>query len=469
MIDFILSSDTAFIGSSYIASPEDKEKYPSHLGMNQRGGLPGFVRVRKDGRTLVLPDFSGSSLSRSVLLPDADRFVPGNRLMTTLGNIETTPLASMTFVDFDSGDILYITGSAKNIIGSPAHEIMPFQKRLTVIHATGFIFVRDALPIRQKHDTPFVRSPYSPVIRLLAEESSMTLFNNDKRPEATLSRIELHDPHIATFTWTASRDLQIIPGQAIILDCSQFLGTQQYRHLAPTSDNDDCIRTWTVSSSSSKPTRTFSITLRHKPGGIVTSAFFNIAQKVALDQPEILDDTTSLNMTMKIAGISGEFVLPGSLSSLTTPVDRELVWFGGGIGLTPFLSMLGFLRMNRKDEDIAIRFILSTREPNILLPFIFNTYTGMGPSDTKSKIHVTLDVFNSGTDTMNDLRVPVGITLHQHAGRLDAEYIKNMKGDLTKGKQLYVCGPERYTELVIGELVKIGVRSDDIRTEVFAY
>jgi len=28
--------------------------------MNHRGGLPGFVRVRpSDGRTVVLPDFSG--------------------------------------------------------------------------------------------------------------------------------------------------------------------------------------------------------------------------------------------------------------------------------------------------------------------------------------------------------------------------------------------------------------------------
>lgn len=472
MINVILSSDTAFMGSSYVASSEDKEKYPSHVGMNHRGGLPGFVRVRKDGRTLVLPDFSGTLIAYLVLYFLMLMYRLGNRLMTTLGNIETTPLASMTFVNFDSGDILYVTGTAKNVIGSPAHEIMPFQKTLTLIHTTGFIFVRDALPVRQKPNTLPARSPYSPPIRLLAEESSMSLFNDDERPEATLSRIQLHDPHIATFTWTASKDLQIVPGQAIVLDCSSFLGTRQYQHMSPfspTSVNDDFIRTWTVSSASLQPTRIFSITLRHKPGGALTSAFFNIAQKLAQIRPELLDDTTPLNMTMKIAGITGEFVLPKSLFSLTAPVDRELVWFGGGIGLTPFLSMLSSLRLARKDENIAIHFLLSTREPTILIPLVFNAYTGVEQSDANPKVLITLYVFYSGSDPVNNLKVPVGITLHQHAGRLGADYIKSMKDCLTKSKQLYVCGPAGYTELVTGELVKFGLRSEEIRTEGFTY
>lgn len=60
VIEFILSCDTAFLGTSYVAAPGNEKKYPSHVGMNHRGGLPGFVRVRKDGRTVVLPDFSGT-------------------------------------------------------------------------------------------------------------------------------------------------------------------------------------------------------------------------------------------------------------------------------------------------------------------------------------------------------------------------------------------------------------------------
>jgi hypothetical protein len=61
VISVIHESDTLFIGTSYQAlSAAEMQNFPSHLGMNQRGGRPGFVRVRpSDGRTLVLPDYSG--------------------------------------------------------------------------------------------------------------------------------------------------------------------------------------------------------------------------------------------------------------------------------------------------------------------------------------------------------------------------------------------------------------------------
>ena len=60
IINFITEADTIFIGTSYEAKAEDVHKFPSHVGANQRGGRPGFVRVRpSDGKTLVLPDYSG--------------------------------------------------------------------------------------------------------------------------------------------------------------------------------------------------------------------------------------------------------------------------------------------------------------------------------------------------------------------------------------------------------------------------
>lgn len=59
VIQFVRSCDTVFLGTSYVAQPEDAEIYPSHVGINHRGGLAGFVRVRNDARTVVLPDYSG--------------------------------------------------------------------------------------------------------------------------------------------------------------------------------------------------------------------------------------------------------------------------------------------------------------------------------------------------------------------------------------------------------------------------
>jgi hypothetical protein len=60
LIKFIQASSTAFLGTSYIAAKRDEKRFPSHMGLNHRGGNPGFLRVRpSDGRTIVFPDYSG--------------------------------------------------------------------------------------------------------------------------------------------------------------------------------------------------------------------------------------------------------------------------------------------------------------------------------------------------------------------------------------------------------------------------
>lgn len=78
----------------------------------------------------------------------------------------------MTIVDFVTGDILYLTGDAHNAVGQESLAIMPRQRVVTLLKVTGYIFVRDALPVRQRPNTSAVRSPYSPPVRLLAEETA---------------------------------------------------------------------------------------------------------------------------------------------------------------------------------------------------------------------------------------------------------------------------------------------------------
>jgi len=70
LISFIHASDTVFFGTTYAAPSLEAPKFPSHLGMNQRGGRPGFVRVMpSDGRTVILPDYSGAhSILISILI-----------------------------------------------------------------------------------------------------------------------------------------------------------------------------------------------------------------------------------------------------------------------------------------------------------------------------------------------------------------------------------------------------------------
>ena len=411
--------------------------------MNQRGGRPGFIRVvPSDGRTVILPDYSG------------------NRFMTSLGNIEATPLASFTFVSFTTGDVLYLTGDAKNLFGSDARKLMTLQNALTAVYVTGFVYVRDALPVRQRPGTQPDRSPYSPPIKRLVEETPDSgLFDDEDKTTALLTRIDLHHPSIATFTWELSRELNLIPGQAIVLDLSRLVGAVQYQHMAaynPASVNDNRIRTWTVSSAHpNSATRTFSLTIRHQPGGAITTALFTIAHKLAQLKPEVLADSRPLQCEVDVIGVSGEFVLPAYTTS--TAKEQKFLWIAGGIGITPFLSMLKSLRNSPSDVRWDIRMVLSTREPEILLHFIAEALEGA------EQVHFTLHVFSK--EMIPDVN---GITLHRHAGRLDQSFFEQANLDL-QGREVYLCGPDSFEKMTSEALVQAGVPPKAIKKEGFEY
>ncbi|KAK0202267.1 hypothetical protein DFS33DRAFT_1375582 [Desarmillaria ectypa] len=430
VISFIHSCDTTFFGTTYAATEDDASRFPSHVGMNIRGGRPGFIRVRpSDNRTLVLPDFSG------------------NRIMTSLGNVEATPLASLTLISFTTGDILYVTGRAQNHVGSDAQKIMFLQDRLTTIYVTGYIFVRDALPVRQRPGTSVQRSPYSPPVRHLVEESAPILrFDEDSPAIATLKNIVLHSSTIATFTWESSRKLDIIPGQAIILDFSGFIGHPGYQHMAagnPTSVNDDRIRTWTVSSTHLTPTCTFSLTMREKPGGAATGALFALVRKIAEFQPALLGDMSPLSLTISIVGVTGDFTL---LRSTT----KRLALFAGGIGVTPFLSMLGGVIGDGWDVVL----MLSTREPCFLLPLI-------PKGGERLAVHVFSDEPVPEPETRS-----LDVTVHR--GRLGPAYLVDHREDWV-GRDMFVCGPESYRDSILGGLAVAGVERERIQVEGFEY
>src|SRR5262245_11546975 len=120
MID---EADTFFV-ASYVDREGRREVDVSH-----RGGKPGFVRVGDDG-VLTIPDFSG------------------NRFFNTLGNLIANPRAGLLFVDFESGDLLQLSGDAEVVMDSP--EIAAFQgaERLWRFTPRRILHRPDALPLR---------------------------------------------------------------------------------------------------------------------------------------------------------------------------------------------------------------------------------------------------------------------------------------------------------------------------------
>ncbi|KAH7885648.1 hypothetical protein F5I97DRAFT_1810448 [Phlebopus sp. FC_14] len=478
VISFILESDTLFLGTLYSASEEDRAKFPSHVGMNHRGGKPGFVRVRpSDGRTLVLPDYSG------------------NRLMTSLGNIEATPVASFTFVSFMTGSILYLTGHAQNIVGAEAQRLMPRTNALTTLYVTGFIFVSDALPVRQRPGSVANRSPYSPPTRLLAEETYSTYFDDSTTQRSvTLASVELHSRDLATFTFESPSPLEITPGQTAILDFKSFIGPLSYRHMAPENPivvNDDRIRTWTISSSStwSGPssknvnnddhgTTSFALTMRHKSGGAVTGALFSIIHALVKDRPDLLKNARPLQLNVPLVGIAGDFTLP-------TPAElppysphhtrRKLFWIAGGIGLTPFLAMLNGLRWKETaDIQYDITLVLSTREPEVLLPLVMRAAQPRSDEHSGnaiSSLHLLIHVFSRAPQPLSLTEATGSIMdVVYHSGRVEKDTFRGLGlTDLETQPPVYVCGPEGFEEVVTEALREVGVRSQMVKREGFAY
>lgn len=119
----IRTADTFFVAS--YADREDRRQ----VDVSHRGGKAGFVRVSDDG-TLTIPDFAG------------------NLFFATLGNILVNGKAGLVFVDFETGDILQLTGDAEVILDSP--EIAAFQgaERLWRFRARRVVRRRGALPLR---------------------------------------------------------------------------------------------------------------------------------------------------------------------------------------------------------------------------------------------------------------------------------------------------------------------------------
>ncbi len=122
--------DTLFIAS---ASPGAGADDPVEgVDVNHRGGRPGFVRVDTvDGRSvLTFPDFVGNSA------------------FNTLGNIALNPRAGLLFVDFQTGDLVTLTGRADVIWDGSELQGFICAERLVRVWVEEAHYLAAALPWR---------------------------------------------------------------------------------------------------------------------------------------------------------------------------------------------------------------------------------------------------------------------------------------------------------------------------------
>ncbi|UJR07373.1 hypothetical protein I4U23_011659 [Adineta vaga] len=400
----------------------------SDLGLNYRGGNPGFVRTYEEsGHTfIVIPDYSG------------------NRFYQSLGNIETDRIAAVVFPCFTTGDMLHVTGIAENIYDDEAERIMPRMTLITRIKLNGYVWIKEALNLKLIGHEQY--SPYNPPVRYLAvemEKMGRPLKTSTKN--AKLVEIKKLTKYISRFTFELDEETSFKPGGYVILNFAHLI-QQTYQHMNngnPQSVNDDYIRTWTISSSPSfnsntntfDPTNKVSCTIKHLPKGIISSLLHSQSNE------------QKSSLYCKFIGTGGDFTCFDNINQ----IHEKLLFIAGGIGLTPFLAMFEALSQIKPKIDIVILFSGRGDEIDLLKDFI------------SSPIVSNISMFDS--TGINEPSTSESFQIYNRR----IQFNDLMKVSDLINRQTYICGPSQFMVDINSWLHQAGLKSNQIHKESFFF
>lgn len=343
-IELVYKADLFFISSKHGATSNGSET--ESMDTNHRGGPAGLLRVFRnesgassdEGVALVYPEYSG------------------NRLYQTLGNLQMDPAVGLAIPDFETGDVLYLTGRASILVGDKAAAYLPRSKLAVRIDVQEHRFVKDGLPFR---GSVIDYSPYNPPARRLVTEKALPGggSNTDEaglctarlvaREEITptISRyvfqLSLSPNYAATTPVNHSQAPLWHPGQHVTLDFGPELdhGWSHMRDDDPQSLNDDFVRTFTISSSTIPPSPPssfssdpieFEITSRRHGPSTGLLAKWNL--RVPLELPVLGfggEEAFRLPMLTQAAENRGE----------ENPAHKTTsIFVAGGVGITPLMA-----------------------------------------------------------------------------------------------------------------------------------
>ena len=125
----VRQADTFFIATAYPANKRDVEAPAHGVDVSHRGGKPGFVSV-DDEHCLTVPDYAG------------------NQFFNTIGNLIANPRAGLLFIDFETGDLLYLAVEAEIIWEGETLKAFAGAQRLLRFRVCEVRLVKASLPLR---------------------------------------------------------------------------------------------------------------------------------------------------------------------------------------------------------------------------------------------------------------------------------------------------------------------------------
>ena len=388
-LDVVEKADLFFISSS---------QRDLDMDTNHRGGPPAFIRVVSNddsGAVIAYPEYSG------------------NRLYQTLGNLKVNPLAGVCVPDFETGDMLYFTGTTDILVGKAAAQVLPRSNLAVKVKITSARFVANALPFRGIEGE---RSPYNPVVRYLSTEKQPASAQDADLQQACLLRQTKLTPTISRFNFSLENAATYKPGQYVTLDFSKHMdmGYSHMRDDDPRSINDDFVRTFTVSSPPGSPPNPvkklrddeFEITIRRV--GSVTDFLFKYMGKES-------NERGIHELEVGVKGFGGEF-------EVQQHGENPVCFIAAGVGITPLLPSLWTLDYSK------LSILWSVRRED--LPLVFDTLEHH-PSLAKS-LHIF--VTNPEESDVNELERRGAAVLSRRLSKEDLDAVSSIS-------KYYLCTP----------------------------
>lgn len=469
--DLIARASTVYLATRHVPAAETARPYERDMGLNHRGGAPGFVRVYEEKQSAgdATEEAYGSPVTTYVVLPDHS----GNRFYQSLGNIQSDSLVGLTFPDFTNGDMLYLTGVAENLFANDAEALMPRVGLLTRVRITGAVYIRGAIQLQMTSSEEY--SPYNPPVRYLRSElAQLRNVQDSKGPSndevhATLVSTQPLSESVRKFTFELSAPLDAtMPGGFGIFDFSEHFDST-YLHMNetnPQSVNDDYLRTWTISSAATfsdesknpEPLNQIDITVKRKDGGAV-SGFLH-------DQPRLGDDNGSPPLRVRFVGNGGGFsCFTQNVPNELPTIPAQMLWIAGGVGITPFMSMwdgvLGLERALKNIDqqlvtDIVLVFAGRDDDLDLLKHFLSRASTDA------SKVRLRILAFQSVSEDTNLGSAAKDALVHAHPDaemtiahqRIDRASLAGI--ERLSERETYLCGPEgfmRHTQALLQSIV----------------
>ncbi|WP_223542680.1 pyridoxamine 5'-phosphate oxidase family protein [Pseudomonas sp. BF-RE-26] len=392
----IAEADTFFV-ASYVDVDGERSVDVSH-----RGGQAGFVQV--EGNRLTIPDFAG------------------NLHFNTLGNLLLNPRAGLLFIDFNTGDLLQLSGRTEIILDDPQVEAFQGAERLWTIDVEQVVRRPATLALRWRFDGVSPTSLLTGTWEQAKARLQAKALGDQWRP-LRVARIEAQSHSIRSI-YLESADGAGLP----------LFQAGQHLPLRFNIDGDVQIRTYSLSSAPSDD-------------------FFRISVK--------RDGRVSTHLHEQIrVGDLLEARAPQGHFTVAPHERRPLVLLAAGVGITPLLSML---------REVVYQGLRTRR---IRPTWLIQSSRTLADQPFRRELDRLLEDAGDAVRVVRLLSQPEAEAMQGEdfdlGGRIDVALLKDL---LTvedyDQPDFVVCGPGSFTQALYDGLRELDIRDSRIHAETF--